>query len=49
MTGVSMRGFVNDAGATLVVPAGKGCRLRHNINAVDHGLSERSILVGDDW
>ena len=33
----------------LVVQAGKDCRLRHNINATDHGLSERSILVGDDW
>ena len=29
----------------LVVQAGKDCRLRHNVNAINHGLNERSTLA----
>ena len=29
----------------LVVQAGKDCRLRHNVNAINYGLNERSTLA----
>lgn len=32
----------------LVVQAGKDCRLRHDINAINRGLNERLTLVMAD-